>query len=53
MVDYTRISASKAGPVPHDGDSRACYPYDIKKTQEKIISAGLPEMLAERIAEGR
>ena len=27
--------------------------YDIAKTQEKIVAAGLPEMLAERIAEGR
>ena len=27
--------------------------YDIAKTQQKIISAGLPPMLAERIQEGR
>jgi len=53
---------------PRDGDWRACYAmyevetstisfhrleYDIKTTQEKIRSAGLPEMLAERLAEGR
>lgn len=53
---------------PRDGDWRACYAiydidsktvnfrrveYDIARTQEKILSAGLPEMLAERIAEGR
>lgn len=53
---------------PRDGDWRACYAiydlenhlvvfrrleYDIKTTQKKIIAAGLPEMLAERIAEGR
>ncbi len=53
---------------PRDGDWRACYviydlekhilsfrrvEYDIEKTQAKIITAGLPKMLAERIAEGR
>lgn len=53
---------------PRDGDWRACYvvydtdrklvvfrriPYDIQKAQQKILDAGLPEMLAERIAEGR
>lgn len=27
--------------------------YDIAKTQHKIIAAGLPPMLAERILEGR
>jgi predicted phosphodiesterase len=53
---------------PRDGDWRACYTiydtdhkivvfrrieYDIAKTRQKIIDAGLPEMLAERILEGR
>lgn len=53
---------------PRDGDWRACYAiydldeklvtfrrveYDIAETQRKIRAAGLPEMLAERIAEGR
>ena len=53
---------------PRDGDPRPCYAiydqdhkvvvfrrvdYDIAKTQEKIRAAGLPEMLAERLAEGR
>ena len=53
---------------PRDGAWRACYAifdleknlivfrrveYDIAKTQEKIIAAGLPAMLAERILEGR
>jgi len=53
---------------PRDGDWRACYAifdteerllvfrrveYEIAKTQEKILAAGLPEMLAERIQEGR
>jgi hypothetical protein len=27
--------------------------YDIAKTRQKIMDAGLPEMLAERILEGR
>jgi predicted phosphodiesterase len=53
---------------PRDGDWRACYAiydldakqivfrriaYDIAETQRKILAAGLPTMLAERIAEGR
>jgi predicted phosphodiesterase len=53
---------------PRDGDWRACYliydldtqwvnyrrvRYDIAVTQAKILAAGLPEMLAERLAEGR
>jgi predicted phosphodiesterase len=53
---------------PRDGDWRAAYAiydtekklvvirrveYDIATTQQKILAAGLPEMLAERIAEGR
>jgi len=50
---------------PRDGDWRAAYviydskdrtielrrlPYDLAKAQEKIISAGLPDRLAERLA---
>ena len=53
---------------PRDGDPRAAFtiyipddetvelirvPYDIKKTQEKIVAAGLPPRLADRLAEGR
>jgi len=53
---------------PRDGDSRAAFvvyepedclvtlhrvEYDIKKTQAKILAAGLPERLAQRIAVGR
>ncbi|MBX5455882.1 MAG: metallophosphoesterase family protein [Thermogemmatispora sp.] len=52
---------------PRDGDPRAAFmiydteagfefyrvPYDIKKTQEKIIKAGLPQYLAIRLAYGR
>jgi diadenosine tetraphosphatase ApaH/serine/threonine PP2A family protein phosphatase len=53
---------------PRDGDPRACYAiydqesklivfrridYDMETTQRKILEAGLPEMLAERLAEGR
>ncbi|MEO0016744.1 MAG: hypothetical protein RLZZ522_27, partial [Verrucomicrobiota bacterium] len=53
---------------PRDGDWRSCYAiydtahqlvvfrrveYDLATTQTKILAAGLPAMLAERIAEGR
>ncbi|MGB2600136.1 MAG: metallophosphoesterase family protein, partial [Candidatus Omnitrophota bacterium] len=53
---------------PRDGDWRACYcvydsgkeevelrrvEYDIETAQKKIIDAGLPRMLAERLAFGR
>ena len=53
---------------PRDGDWRACYviydipsstvifrrvEYDLATTQQKIRAAGLPEALAERLAEGR
>ena len=53
---------------PRDGDWRACYviydlptskvtfrrlEYDLATTQEKIRAAGLPEVLAARLADGR
>jgi len=53
---------------PRDGDPRACYAiydskakmleikrleYDIKTAQAKIIDAGLPRILAERLSVGR
>ena len=53
---------------PRDGDPRACYAildsesdllvfrridYDMETTQKKILAAGLPAMLAERLADGR
>jgi len=53
---------------PRDGDPRASFAiyddeefkieikrteYDIRKAQEKIIKAGLPSQLAERLAEGK
>jgi diadenosine tetraphosphatase ApaH/serine/threonine PP2A family protein phosphatase len=53
---------------PRDNDPRAAFvlydtaensitfhrvPYDVARAQEKIISAGLPERLALRLAEGR
>ena len=52
---------------PRDGDSRAAYglwdsetgtftfrrvPYDVARTQEKILAAGLPPMLAARLSYG-
>ena len=53
---------------PRDGDWRACYviydmpsstvtfrrvEYDILATQDKIRAAGLPDVLADRLAQGR
>lgn len=53
---------------PRDGNDRACYviydgqastisfqrvPYDVEKSQRKIIESGLPSFLAERLAEAR
>jgi len=53
---------------PRDGDWRVSYAiydvenqevtiqrleYDIQKTQDKIIEAGLPEMLAHRLSLGK
>lgn len=61
------INAGSVGQ-PRDGDPRACYAiydneskivvfrrvdYDMATTQQKILAAGLPEMLADRLAEGR
>jgi len=61
------INAGSIGQ-PRDGDWRASYciydtdaqivsfrrlEYDIHTTQRKIIEAGLPQVLADRIAEGR
>jgi diadenosine tetraphosphatase ApaH/serine/threonine PP2A family protein phosphatase len=53
---------------PRDGDPRAAYgivdteartvslirePYDVAAAQSKIIAAGLPDVLAQRLAVGR
>lgn len=61
------INAGSVGQ-PRDGDWRSCYAiydiesrlivfrrieYDLAKTQKKILGAGLPPMLAERLADGR
>jgi len=61
------INAGSVGQ-PRDGDWRASYciydkekneivfrrlEYDIKTAQNKILAAGLPEVLATRLAEGR
>ncbi len=61
------INAGSVGQ-PRDNDNRACYcvydtdkgevefrriEYDIKTAHDKIIRAGLPEMLAERLWHGR
>jgi diadenosine tetraphosphatase ApaH/serine/threonine PP2A family protein phosphatase len=52
---------------PRDGNPEAAYavfddedfsihfksvPYDVKKAQQRILEAGLPEYLAERLAQG-
>ena len=61
------INAGSVGQ-PRDGDPRACYviydsqsgvivfrriEYDMATTQQKIVAAGLPDMLADRLEEGR
>ncbi|HID12089.1 MAG TPA: metallophosphoesterase [Candidatus Latescibacteria bacterium] len=61
------INVGSAGQ-PRDGDNRASYavvdlaeqvvevkrvPYDIPTAQRKILKAGLPEVLAERLAYGQ
>jgi diadenosine tetraphosphatase ApaH/serine/threonine PP2A family protein phosphatase len=69
IIDSCRylINVGSVGQ-PRDGDPRAAYgiykpeeatfslkrvPYDIKRTGEKIIAAGLPPFLASRLTEGR
>jgi predicted phosphodiesterase len=61
----TIINVGSVGQ-PRDNDSRACWislndntvqyhrvSYDYSKTQDKIITAGLPEYLATRLKEGK
>lgn len=65
--DWLYLLNPGAAGQPRDGDSRAAYalydaearaveyrriPYDIRKCQEKIVAAGLPEMLAFRLEVG-
>ena len=53
---------------PRDGDPRACYalwdlevgevrlhrvPYDVSAAREKILKAGLPRYLGDRLLDGR
>ncbi|MDA8387593.1 MAG: metallophosphoesterase family protein [Nitrospiraceae bacterium] len=58
------INAGSVGQ-PRDGDPRACYlllsdeearfvriPYDIGATQRKMVEAGLPRPLADRLSKG-
>ncbi len=65
--DYRAIVNPGGVGQPRDGDPRAALmiydtergftfyriPYDIEKTQEKIIKVGLPQYLATRLAYGR
>jgi len=61
------VNAGSVGQ-PRDGDPRACFviydtdkqviefrraAYDITTAQQRIIQAGLPRMLAERLAQGK
>ena len=56
-VGQPRDGDWRASYVLYDLESRVIYfrriEYDIATTQHKILAAGLPEMLAHRIAEGR
>jgi len=56
-VGQPRDGDWRASYVLYDLESRVIYfrriEYDIATTQQKILAAGLPEMLAHRIAEGR
>jgi len=64
--DYRYIVNVGAVGQPRDGDPRACYviydsdegsvtyvrlEYDVAKTQQKILDAGLPAQLADRLRE--
>lgn len=66
--DYKYVVNIGSVGQPRDGDARASYciydtdkqeveikrvPYDIETAQKKIIAAGLPKVLAERLAVGR
>lgn len=65
--DYRAIINPGGVGQPRDGDPRAAFmiydtgrgfefyrvPYDLEKTQEKILQAGLPHYLAVRLAYGR
>jgi diadenosine tetraphosphatase ApaH/serine/threonine PP2A family protein phosphatase len=61
------VNCGAVGP-PRDGDSRAAYGmldtearkltimrtvYDLARAQAKIVDAGLPEVLAQRLGVGR
>ena len=56
-VGQPRDGDPRAGYVIYDNDSKLIVfrrvTYNMPKTQRKIIEAGLPEMLAERLEEGR
>jgi len=64
LENYRYIVNVGAVGQPRDGDPRACYviynseedtlqylrlEYDLTKTQQKILAAGLPEQLADRL----
>jgi len=64
-AQYRYIVNAGAVGQPRDGDARACYviydsdadtityvrlEYEVTKTQQKILRAGLPAQLAERLS---
>ncbi|HUL62416.1 MAG TPA: metallophosphoesterase family protein, partial [Methanocella sp.] len=65
--DKTILNPGSVGQ-PRDGDPRASYgiwdcdartfevrrvPYDVKKVQQAIVEAGLPQLMADRLAFGK
>ena len=69
LQELSRPDRSRTPPIqPRDGNWRSSYAvydvdnqvvnlrrleYDIEKAQEKILKAGLPEMLANRLSLGK
>jgi predicted phosphodiesterase len=56
-VGQPRDADARAAYVVYDPEAHQLYyyrcPYNVEKTQEKIVQAGLPPLLAERLAVGR
>ena len=66
--DHGHVHGRRCVGQPRDGDWRAAYciyhadenlieqrrvRYDVERTRKKIIAAGLPRLLADRLALGR
>jgi predicted phosphodiesterase len=56
-VGQPRDADARAACVIYDPEARFLayyrYPYDVERAQEKILRAGLPPLLADRLAVGR